>query len=43
MLQVKDDELTRTNIHALGGIKTHGPSIQAIKAFSSGYWNRLIT
>jgi hypothetical protein len=35
--QVNDDgdEQTRTNIHALSGIQTHGLSIQAIKAYAS--------
>jgi hypothetical protein len=27
-----DDEQTRTHIHALNGIRTHGLSVQAIKA-----------
>jgi hypothetical protein len=30
-----DDEQTRTNIHDLSGITTHGPSVQAIKACTS--------
>jgi hypothetical protein len=25
----------RTNIHALSGIRTHGPSVQVIKAYPS--------
>jgi hypothetical protein len=30
-----DDDQTKTNIHALSGIRTHGLSVQAIKAYSS--------
>jgi hypothetical protein len=30
-----DNEHTRTNIHALSGIRTHGLSVQAIKAHAS--------
>jgi hypothetical protein len=30
-----DDEQTRTNIHALSGIRTHGLSVKAIKAYAS--------
>jgi hypothetical protein len=30
-----DDERTRTNIHALSGIRTHGLSVKAIKAYAS--------
>jgi hypothetical protein len=30
-----DDEQTTTNIHALNGIRTHGPRVQAIKAYAS--------
>jgi hypothetical protein len=32
---VNDDEQTRTNIHALSGIRTHHLSILAIKAYAS--------
>jgi hypothetical protein len=35
-LQVNnDDKYTRTNIHALSGIRTHSISVQAIKACTS--------
>jgi hypothetical protein len=34
---VNDDEQTRTNIQALGGIQTHGLNVQAIKAFASDH------
>jgi hypothetical protein len=30
-----DDEQTRTNTHALSGIRTHGLSAQTIKAYAS--------
>jgi hypothetical protein len=30
-----EDEQTRTNIHALSGIQTHGLSFQAIKAYDT--------
>jgi hypothetical protein len=30
-----DDEQMRTNIHVLSGIRTHGLSIQVIKAYAS--------
>jgi hypothetical protein len=30
-----DDEHTKANIHALIGIRTHGVSVQAIKAYAS--------
>jgi hypothetical protein len=30
-----DDEYMRTNIHVLSGIRTHGLSVQAIKAYAS--------
>jgi hypothetical protein len=30
-----NDEQTRTNIHALGGIRTHGLSVKAMKAYAS--------
>jgi hypothetical protein len=30
-----DDEQTRTNIHALSGIWTHGLSVQVITAYTS--------
>jgi hypothetical protein len=33
--QVNDDEQTKTNIHALSGIRTHSTSVQAIKAYAS--------
>jgi hypothetical protein len=36
--QMNDDDdyyQTRTNIHALSGIWTHGISVQAIKAYTS--------
>jgi hypothetical protein len=32
---VDDDERTKTDIHALRGIRTHGHSSQAIKAYVS--------
>jgi hypothetical protein len=32
--QVNDDKQTRTIIHAFSGIRTHGLSIQAIKAYA---------
>jgi len=32
---VNDDKYTRTNIHALSGVRTHGLSVQAIKAYAS--------
>jgi hypothetical protein len=35
--QVNNDEQTRTNIHALSWILTHGLSIQAIKACASDH------
>jgi hypothetical protein len=31
----EDNEQTRTNIHALDGIRTRSPSVQAIKAYAS--------
>jgi hypothetical protein len=34
-LQANDDEQTRTNIHALSGIRIHSLSVQAIKAYAS--------
>jgi hypothetical protein len=33
--QVNDDEWTRTNIHALGEIRTHNLSVQAFNAYAS--------
>jgi hypothetical protein len=37
--QVNDgEEQTRTNIHALSGIQTHGLSIQAIKTMLHTTW-----
>jgi hypothetical protein len=33
--KVNDDEYTRTNIHAISGIRIHGLSVQAIKAYAS--------
>jgi hypothetical protein len=32
---VNDDECTRTHIHALSGIRSHGLSYQAINAYAS--------
>jgi hypothetical protein len=32
--QVNDDEQTRTNIHALSEIRTHGLKVQDIKAYA---------
>jgi hypothetical protein len=32
-----DDKYTKANIHALIGIRTHGVSVQAIKAYASDY------
>jgi hypothetical protein len=29
-----EEEQTRTNIHALSGIRTHGLSVQTIKAYA---------
>jgi hypothetical protein len=33
--QMNEDECTRTNIHALSGIRAHGLNVQAIKAYVS--------
>jgi hypothetical protein len=33
--QVNDDEQTRTKIRALSKIRTHGLSVQALKAYAS--------
>jgi hypothetical protein len=33
--KLNDDELTRINIHALSGIRTHSLSIQAIKNYAT--------
>jgi hypothetical protein len=48
--QVNDHEQKRTNIRALSGIRTHGFSVQAIKAYASdreatgtGIWVGLVT
>jgi hypothetical protein len=35
-----DDEQTRTNIHALRGIRTYGLNFQAIKVYA---WDRMTT
>jgi hypothetical protein len=43
--QVNDEEQMRTKIHTLTRIRTHGLSVQTVKAYASdcGHWDQLAT